>query len=84
VTDAMMIAAARALAEHSPALKYPGAQLLPPLKNIREVAVEIAFAVALEAERGGKSDAASAESLRARIVTSQWLPEYPTYIPEVA
>jgi malate dehydrogenase (oxaloacetate-decarboxylating) len=83
VTDAMMIAAARALAEQSPALRDSAAPLLPPLKNIRAVAVEIAFAVALEAERSGKSDAASAESLRARIVESQWLPEYPSYIPEI-
>jgi malate dehydrogenase (oxaloacetate-decarboxylating) len=83
VTDAMMIAAARALAEQSPALKDSAAPLLPPLKNIRAVAVEIAFAVALEAERSGKSDASSAETLRARIVESQWVPEYPGYIPEM-
>ncbi|HEY4838557.1 MAG TPA: NAD-dependent malic enzyme [Candidatus Acidoferrales bacterium] len=83
VTDAMMIAAARALAEQSPALKDISAPLLPPLKNIRAVAVEIAFAVAMEAERSGKSDAAAKESLRARIVESQWAPEYPSYIPEI-
>ena len=45
-----MIAAARALAEHSPALKDTSAPLLPVLKDIRSVAVEIAFAVAREAE----------------------------------
>jgi len=86
VTDAMMIAAAWALAEQSPALKDISAPLLPPLKNIRDVAVEIAFAVAMEAERvgnAGRSDASIAESLRARIVASQWLPEYPAYIPEI-
>jgi malate dehydrogenase (oxaloacetate-decarboxylating) len=86
VTDAMMIAAARALAEQSPALKNSAAPLLPPLKKIREVAVEIAFAVAKEAERGasgGRSDAAIAESLRVRIVASQWFPEYPAYVPAV-
>jgi malate dehydrogenase (oxaloacetate-decarboxylating) len=84
VTDAMMIAAARALAEQSPALKYPGAQLLPPLKNIRDVAVEIAFAVAREAESSRIShqgDSSSQKSLRSRIVASQWLPAYPAYIP---
>jgi malate dehydrogenase (oxaloacetate-decarboxylating) len=86
VTDLMMIAAARALAEQSPALMDSAAPLLPPLKKIRDVAVEIAFAVALEAERsgrGGRSDAVIAESLRARIVEAQWLPEYPGYIPEI-
>jgi malate dehydrogenase (oxaloacetate-decarboxylating) len=83
VTDAMMIAAARALAEQSPALKDISASLLPPLKNIRAVAVEIAFAVALEAEGGASGDGASKDSLRARIVESQWSPEYPGYIPEI-
>jgi malate dehydrogenase (oxaloacetate-decarboxylating) len=83
VTDAMMIAAARALAEQSPALKDISAPLLPPLRNIRAVAVEIAFAVALEAEGDVSGDAAAKESLRARIVESQWAPEYPGYIPEI-
>jgi malate dehydrogenase (oxaloacetate-decarboxylating) len=83
VTDAMMIAAARALAEQSPALKDISAPLLPPLKTIRAVAVEIAFAVAQVAERSGKNDASIAESLRARIVESQWAPAYPSYIPEI-
>ena len=53
ISDGMMIAAARALAEHSPALKDSSASLLPALKDIRSVAVEIAFAVAREAERSG-------------------------------
>jgi malate dehydrogenase (oxaloacetate-decarboxylating) len=83
VTDAMMIAAARALAEQSPALKDVSAPLLPPLKDIRKVAVEIAFAVALEAERSAGGDAAAKDSLRERIAESQWLPEYPGYIPEI-
>jgi|CZKC01.1.fsa_nt_gi malate dehydrogenase (oxaloacetate-decarboxylating) len=82
VTDAMMLAAARALAEQSPALKDSSAPLLPPLKKIREVAVEIAFAVALEAERLGLgTQPDSAESLRARILAAQWLPAYPRYVP---
>jgi malate dehydrogenase (oxaloacetate-decarboxylating) len=82
ITDAMMIAAARALAENSPALKDPSAPLLPPLKDIRKVAVEIAFAVAQEAERSAKkSQSDSADSLRARILASQWFPAYPTYAP---
>jgi malate dehydrogenase (oxaloacetate-decarboxylating) len=83
VTDSMMIAAARALAEQSPALKDISAPLLPSLKNIRAVAVDIAFAVALEAERSASDDAVAKESLRTRIVESQWAPEYPGYIPEI-
>lgn len=84
ITDGMMLAAARALAEHSPALKDPSAPLLPTLKNIRNVAVEIACAVAREAERSGlapRSDSSSSASLRSRILASQWFPAYPTYLP---
>jgi malate dehydrogenase (oxaloacetate-decarboxylating) len=84
ITDGMMLAAARALAEHSPALQDPSAPLLPTLKNIRNVAVEIASAVAREAERSGlapRSDSSSSDSLRSRILASQWFPAYPTYLP---
>src|SRR5208283_1093707 len=45
VTDAMMLAAARALAGNSPALKDSSASLLPPLTGIRRVAAQIAIAV---------------------------------------
>jgi malate dehydrogenase (oxaloacetate-decarboxylating) len=84
ITDAMMIAAARALAEQSPALKDPSAPLLPPLKDIRKVAVEIAFAVAQEAQRNSKTmQSDPADSLRAQILASQWLPAYPTYVSAV-
>jgi len=40
VTDAMMLAAARALAVNSPALGDPSASLLPPLTDIRRVAAQ--------------------------------------------
>jgi malate dehydrogenase (oxaloacetate-decarboxylating) len=84
VTDGMMMAAARTLAEHSPALKDPNAPLLPELKDIRRVTVEIAFAVASEAERSGlvpRPDSPPSSTLRGRILASQWSPAYPTYIP---
>jgi len=81
VTDGMMIAAARALAEQSPALKDVTAPLLPSLKDIRATAVEIAFAVATEAMRSRNvSDRVSPSALRASIVASQWLPAYPAYV----
>jgi malate dehydrogenase (oxaloacetate-decarboxylating) len=81
ITDGMMIAAARALAEHSPALKDPFARLLPPLKDLRRVAVDIAFAVAREAERSGVAPYVDPPSLRSRILAYQWFPAYPTYQP---
>ena len=84
ITDGMMIAAARTLAEHSPALKDSSAPLLPALKDLRRVAAEIAFAVAREAERSGITpslDSSTSSSLRSRILANQWSPVYPTYIP---
>jgi malate dehydrogenase (oxaloacetate-decarboxylating) len=81
ITDAMMIAAARSLAEHSPALKDPSAPLLPALKDLRSFAVEIAFAVAQEAARSGIAPAfVSSNSLRSQILASQWSPAYPAYV----
>jgi malate dehydrogenase (oxaloacetate-decarboxylating) len=49
----MILAAARALGENSPARKDATASLLPPLRELRRVAVEIAVAVGMEAQRAG-------------------------------
>ena len=81
ITDAMMIAAARKLAEHSPALKDVSAPLLPALKDLRSLALEIAFAVAQEAARSGVAPALeSPDALRSQIRASQWTPAYPAYV----
>ncbi len=81
ITDAMMIAAARTLAEHSPALIDASAPLLPSLKDLRSLAVEIAFAVAQEAVRSGIAPALdSSSALRSQILASQWSPAYPAYV----
>src|SRR6202043_426623 len=50
VTDKMLLAAANALGENSPALKDPTASLLPGVQNLRDVAREIAFAVGSAAQ----------------------------------
>jgi malate dehydrogenase (oxaloacetate-decarboxylating) len=81
ITDAMMIAAARTLAEYSPALKDSSAPLLPALTNLRDLAVEIAFAVAQEAARSGVAPVLdSLSGLRSQILAKQWSPEYPVYV----
>lgn len=80
VTDGMMLAAARALAENSPALKDPAAPLLPVLADVRTVAVEIAFAVGIEAQRAGVAPQTTPGELRARAIASQWFPAYPSYV----
>jgi malate dehydrogenase (oxaloacetate-decarboxylating) len=75
VTDAMFMAAAKALAGMSPARTDPLAPLLPPVARLREVALTVASAVALQAHREGLVDAIGEESIRARM----WQPEYRAY-----
>ena len=76
VTDAMLAAAARALAEQSPAAEDSTASLLPAVRDLREVAVEIAVAVGLEAQRAGLAPRTTPEALRAEAVARQWVPQY--------
>jgi malate dehydrogenase (oxaloacetate-decarboxylating) len=81
ITDAMMLAAARTLAEHSPALADPSAPLLPALRDLRSLAVDIAYSVAQEAERSGTASAVHlSSSLRSQILSCQWSPAYPAYL----
>jgi malate dehydrogenase (oxaloacetate-decarboxylating) len=76
VTEPMMLAAARALAGNSPALKDSAAPLLPPLTDIRRVAAEIAVAVGIEAQKNGVAPRTSEEELRRRVADMQWTPAY--------
>ena len=76
VTDRMMMAGGRALGENSPALCDSSATLLPSLKDLRRVAREIAFAVAIEAQHAGVAQPTTPEELRDRIAATQWTPEY--------
>src|SRR5712664_3194984 len=78
VTDAMMLAAARALAGNSPALKDPSASLLPALTDIRRVAAQIAIAVGIEAQKEGLAPKLAEDELRQRVTAAQWIPAYPS------
>lgn len=82
VTDPMMLAAARALAANSPALKDSSASLLPPLTDLRRVAAEIALAVGSQAQKDGVAGKFGEDELRQRITATQWTPNYPTYCAE--
>jgi malate dehydrogenase (oxaloacetate-decarboxylating) len=77
VTDSMMEAAARTLGEHSPALDDPYSSLLPPLKEVRPVAFDIAVAVGMEAQRIGVAPRTSEDDIVHRVKATQWLPQYP-------
>jgi malate dehydrogenase (oxaloacetate-decarboxylating) len=76
VSDKMMLAGAKALGDHSPALQDPSASLLPSVKNIRDVALEIAYAVALQAQQEGLAPVCEPEALRREVVDCRWTPEY--------
>jgi len=76
VTDGMMQAAARALAANSPALKDPSASLLSSLKDSRRVAVDIAVAVGIQAQKDGVAPKLSEDELHRRVLETQWTPAY--------
>ena len=79
VTDKMLLAAATALGEHSPAIKDPTASLLPGVENLRDIAREIAFAVGKAAQQEGLAPKTDETDLRDRVEESQWTPEYLAY-----
>lgn len=76
VTDGMMLAAARALGELSPARKDPFGSLLPALRDIRAVARSIATAVGWEAQQSGLAPKTTLEELQTRVAAAQWTPDY--------
>ncbi len=79
VTDEMLMESSRALAECSPlAINGKGA-LLPPLEDIRDVSVKIAFAVAKKAMEQGVASQCSDERIKQKIEENFWTPEYRSY-----
>ena len=79
VSEPMMLAAARALAGNSPALKDASASLLPPLTDLRRVAAEIAVAVGIQAQRDGVAPKVDEGELRERVLKTQWTPAYTAF-----
>jgi malate dehydrogenase (oxaloacetate-decarboxylating) len=76
VTDGMLLAAARALGEKSPALTDRNAPLLPPLRDLRHVARHIALAVSRQAQADGVAPPITDRDLAERIAINQWEPRY--------
>jgi malate dehydrogenase (oxaloacetate-decarboxylating) len=76
ITEPMMLAAARTLAGNSPALTDPFASLLPPLKDLRRVAANIALAVGIAAQKDEVAAQIIEDELRARVIATQWTPVY--------
>lgn len=79
VTDAMLMAASRALAECSPLAQGNGTALLPDLADIQLVSRHIAKWVAKTAMLQGKAVQTSDEVIEAAIDGNFWQPEYRRY-----
>ncbi|MBT0887401.1 MULTISPECIES: NAD-dependent malic enzyme [Acinetobacter] len=79
VTDSMLIASSNALADCSPLLQDPNADLLPDLNEIQQVSKFIAFRVAKAAMDAGVAPLMSDEALREAIEANFWKPEYRDY-----
>jgi malate dehydrogenase (oxaloacetate-decarboxylating) len=75
----MLLAAAKALGNHSPALQDPTGSLLPRVNAIRDVALDIAYPVGARAQEEGLAAASKPEALRKKLAETQWFPEYIEY-----
>lgn len=81
VTDGMLVAAATALGECSPARIDANAPMLPPLDEIHDVIVRVATAIGAEAQRSGIAPGMTGDQLRREVVERFWLPQYPQIEP---
>ena len=79
VTDAMFMAAAKALAALSPARNGKSDLLLPPVTELRAVSVAVASAVGRQAIADGVAEALDDRALQARIHNRIWEPVYLPY-----
>jgi malate dehydrogenase (oxaloacetate-decarboxylating) len=79
VTDTMFMAAAKCLAELSPARRSKAGRLLPPVSELRSLSFAVAKAVALQAIKDGVADALDEQTLESRIRANVWQPFYLPY-----
>jgi malate dehydrogenase (oxaloacetate-decarboxylating) len=79
VTDRMMIAAAEALGNISQDSANNATELLPPIENMRDVAIQIAVRVGLQAQQDGVAQIMSEQELRERVQQRFWIPQYLSY-----
>jgi malate dehydrogenase (oxaloacetate-decarboxylating) len=79
VSDAMIMASAKALAGLSPILKDKDAPLLPPIADCRKVSLVVAESVAKQAIADGTAEAVGDATLRERIRAYVWEAVYQPY-----
>ncbi len=79
VTDTMFMAAAKCLAELSPARRSKSGRLLPPVSELRAVSFAVAKAVALEAINDGVAERLDEHTVETRVRANVWEPAYLPY-----
>ena len=79
ISDRMFMAAAKALAELSPARGNPEANLLPRVTQLREVAIAVAVAVGKQAHAEGLTSGVSADGIEEAVRAKMWTPRYYPY-----
>ena len=79
VSDQMLMAAAKAVAAQSPARGNATKNLLPPVTSLRDVAVTVALAVAMQAHKEGLTQGVDTDQIEARIRSKVWTPHYASY-----
>lgn len=78
VTDAMLDAAAHAIAARTPVVTDGPVALLPPIDQAGDVADEVALAVAHQAVRDGVADPLDDRQVREAVAAVRWTPVYRT------
>ena len=79
ISDGMFLAAARTIAEFSPAKHDPEANLLPPLAEARRLSFHVAVAVAEQAVAEGWAPPAADQDVAAAVAAKMWEPAYGVY-----
>ena len=77
ISDGMFMAAAKAMADLSPAVSGASGNFLPPVSSLREVALHVALAVGRTAQREGL--APHSADLKDRVKSRMWAPAYRNY-----
>ena len=79
ITDKMFMAAAKALADMSPARANPDANLLPRVTQLSEVAIAVAIAVGKQAYAEGITSEVTADGIEDAVRAKMWTPRYVPY-----
>ena len=84
VTDAMFLAASKAISEFVTPAQEDMGLLLPEMKDIRAVSVAVAKAVGMEARDSGLGRLLEDDQLEYIVNRAQWTPRYASYRPGIS